>query len=128
MTTNAASPARHRRRPPLRRTTGTSRPGINQRYTDVIRAWESRIVEYVGRRDDQTLLLARELDRLQRRGYDAEHLLDRAAARKRLPDDHATAALAYRVREQVSPRPRRAATPSQPHRSLPPRQSPGIGF
>lgn len=63
---------------------------INQRYTDVVREWEPRIVEYVGRSDDQTLLLARELDRLQRDGYDAEQLLDRAASRKPLPDDHAT--------------------------------------
>ena len=101
---------------------------INQRYTDVVREWETKIVEYVGRRDDQTLQLAQRLDRLQREGRDAGQLLDRAAARKPLPDDHGTAALAYRIREQVRPRARRAATPPQPDRSLPSSQSPGIGF
>lgn len=101
---------------------------INQRYTDVVRAWETKIVHYVGHRDDQTLKLAQRLDRLQRDGHDAEQLLHRAAARKRLPDDHATAALAYRIREQVRPKPRRAATAPQRHRSLPPSQSPGIVF
>ncbi|GAB3261426.1 MobF family relaxase [Nocardioides dilutus] len=76
---------------------------INQRYTDIVRSWESKIVEYVGRSDDQTLQLARELDRLQRTGHDAERLLARAAARKALPDDHPTAALAYRIRNQLKP-------------------------
>jgi len=101
---------------------------INQRYADVVRTWETKIVEYVGHRDDQTLHLAQALDRLQRDGHDAEQLLDRAAARKPLPDDHAAAALAYRIRAQVRPRPRRATALADPYRSQSPSQSPGIGF
>jgi len=101
---------------------------INQRFTEVVRTWEEKVVEYVGRRDEQTLLLAKQLDQLQRNGYDAEQMLDRAAARKPLPDDHATAALAYRIRERLKPTSRRRATPPEPHRSSPSSQAPGIGF
>ncbi len=99
---------------------------INERYTDVVRGWEAKIVAHVGRSDDQTLQLARDLDRLQRQGHDAEHLLDRAVARKPLPDDHPTAALAYRIRNLL--RPKRAA-PAEPHpyRSAP-SQGPGLGL
>jgi len=99
---------------------------INQRYTDVIRGWESKIVEYVGRSDDHTLQLARELDRLQRHGHDAERLLDLAAARKALPDDHPTAALAYRIRKQLTPR-RAAPAELPPYRSAP-THGPGLGL
>jgi len=99
---------------------------INQRYTDVVRGWESKIVEYVGRSDDQTLQLARDLDRLQRNGRDAEQLLDRAATRKPLPDDHATAALAYRIRQQLKLR-RAAPAELHPYRSAP-TQGPGLGL
>ena len=99
---------------------------INQRYTDIVRAWESKIVERVGRSDDQTLQLARELDRLQRTGHDAERLLKRAASRKPLPDDHPTAALAYRIRTQLTPR---RAAPAEPHPSRSaPSQGPGLGW
>lgn len=95
---------------------------INERYTDAVRTWEARVVEYVGRTDDATLDLARLLDRLQREGRDAGRLLARAAARRPLPDDHPTAALAYRVREQLRPR---RATPAEPppYRSAPSRGS-----
>ncbi len=98
---------------------------INQRYNDVVRGWEAKIVEYVGRSDDQTLQLARELDRLQRHGHDAERLLDRVA-RRPLPDDHPTAALAYRIRSQLRPR-RAAPTEPHPYRSAP-TQGPGLGL
>jgi hypothetical protein len=37
-------------------------------------------------------------------------MLDLAAARKPLPTDHPTSALAYRVREQVTPKKRRPQT------------------
>jgi hypothetical protein len=99
---------------------------INQRYTDIVRGWEAKIAEHVGRSDDQTLQLARDLDRLQRKGHDAERLLDRAVARKPLPDDHPTAALAYRIRAQLT---RRHAAPAEPHpyRSAP-TQGPGLGL
>ena len=72
---------------------------IDARYGDALRAWESRIIEYVDRRDEYTIEFAKHLDQLQRRGVDAERMLDLAAARKPLPTDHPTAALAYRVRE-----------------------------
>jgi hypothetical protein len=99
---------------------------INQRYTDIVRAWEAKIVGYVGRSDDQTLQLAHELDRLQRTGHDAERLLARAAARKPLPDDHPTAALAYRIRNQLKPR---RAAPAEPHPSRSaPSQGPRLGL
>ena len=99
---------------------------INQRYTGIVRDWESKIVEHVGRSDDQTLQLARELDRLQRTGHDAERLLARAANRKPLPDDHPTAALAYRIHNQLKPR---HAAPAEPHPSRSaPTQGPGLGW
>lgn len=99
---------------------------INQRYTDIVRVWESKIVEHVGRSDDQTLQLARELDRLQRTGNDAARLLAWAATRKPLPDDHPTAALAYRIRNQLKPR---RAAPAEPHPSRSaPSHGPGLGL
>ena len=102
---------------------------INERYTDVIRSWEDQIIEYVGRSDEHTTDLAQALDKLQRGGQDAEQLLDRAAARGPLPDDHATAALAYRIREQVQPaRRRRPVPPVEPHQPAAPGQTPGVGF
>lgn len=99
---------------------------ISQRYTEIVRLWEAKIVECVGHSDEQTLNLARELDRLQRAGHDAERLLARAASRKPLPDDHPTAALAYRIRNQLKPR---RAAPAEPHPSRSaPRQGPALGL
>lgn len=80
---------------------------VNARYGEAINVWAKRIVEYVGRRDDQTHDLAKELDKLARRGADAERLLELAAARKPLPVDHPTAALAYRVKDLSAPRKQR---------------------
>jgi hypothetical protein len=46
--------------------------------------WADRIVEYVGRGDEQTGELAKYLDQLARKGIGARRLLDLAAARKPL--------------------------------------------
>jgi conjugative relaxase-like TrwC/TraI family protein len=100
---------------------------INHRYDEVLSDWEAKIVEYVGRSDDQTLPLARELARLQRSGHNAERLLAQAAARKPLPDDHATSALAYRIKQHLKPR-RATPAPLEPPRSAPPSQAPGLGL
>lgn len=85
---------------------------VNARYGDVLQVWETRIIDYVGRRDEHTVELAKKLDELQRKGADAEQVLDLAAARKPLPTDHPTAALAYRVRELVAPKRSRRKVPS----------------
>lgn len=84
---------------------------IADRYGAAVQAWADRVVEYVGTRDDQTLELAKHLDQLARRGVDAERILGRAAARKPLPIDHATAALASRVRSLSAAR-QRVAPPT----------------
>jgi conjugative relaxase-like TrwC/TraI family protein len=85
---------------------------INARYGEAVKTWADRIVEYVGKRDEQTGELARYLDQLARKGTDAERLLDLAAARKPLPVDHPTAALAYRVKDLATPRKHRRVAPS----------------
>ncbi|MDQ6934371.1 MAG: relaxase domain-containing protein [Actinomycetota bacterium] len=82
---------------------------IDARRGDALKVWETRIAEYVGHRDDQTIDLAMHLDQLQRRGVDAERVLHRAATRGPLPVDHATSALAYRVRKLAAPRNSRPA-------------------
>ncbi|WP_147095093.1 AAA family ATPase, partial [Nocardioides psychrotolerans] len=84
---------------------------INARYGEAIKVWEERIVEYVGRRDEQTFELAKQLDTLKRRGVDAEQVLDLAAARKPLPVDCPTAALAYRVKDLTTPKRKHPAFP-----------------
>ncbi len=53
---------------------------------------------------------AEQLDDLARRGQAADRLLDLAAAGKPLPVEHPTAALAYRVKELVTPRKRKPQT------------------
>lgn len=85
---------------------------VNDRYGEALKVWETRILDYVGHRDEHTINLARQLDQLQRRGVDAEQVLDFAAARKPLPIDHATSALAYRVRELVTRKRNRRSTAS----------------
>ena len=85
---------------------------IDARHGDVLRVWETRIIDYVGMRDQHTKELAKQLDQLQRKGIDAEQVLDLAAARKPLPTDHPTAALAYRVQELVAPKGSRRKVPS----------------
>lgn len=77
---------------------------MNVRYGQALKVWEARIVDYVGHRDEHIVELAKKLDQLQRRGVDALQVLNLAVARKPLPTDHATAALAYRVRELATPK------------------------
>ena len=87
---------------------------VNARYGEALKVWEARIVAYVGHRDEQTIELAKHLDQLQRKGIDAEQVLDLAAARKPLPTDRPTAALAYRIRDLATPRKIRQAPSVDP--------------
>ncbi len=101
---------------------------INGRYDDAVHVWEGRVVAYVGRADEHTLDLARELDRLKRRGLDPEPLLMRASIRP-LPFEHPTAALAYRIRKQLAPQRSRHEVPGvEHHRPAPSHQAPGLGL
>jgi len=77
---------------------------VNARYGEALKVWEARILDYVGHRDEHIVEMAKKLDQLHRRGVDAQQVLNLAAARKPLPTDHATAALAYRVRELATPK------------------------
>lgn len=102
---------------------------INARYGEAVKTWADRIVEYVGQRDQRTTELAKDLDQLARRGIDAERVLDLAAVRKPLPVDHPTAALAYRVRDLVTPRIRRPAASIDPFPRSPQHDSgPSLGL
>ena len=103
---------------------------VNARYGDALKVWETRIIDYAGHRDEHTVELAKKLDELQRKGVDAEQVLDLAAARKPLPTDHPTAALAYRVRESASPkRTRRTVKSTDPfERSQQQPNGPSLGM
>ncbi|MFD1248969.1 MobF family relaxase [Nocardioides ginsengisoli] len=101
---------------------------INARYGEALHAWQERIVAYVGHRDEQTGQLARYLDGLQRKGVDAERVLDLAVARKPLPVDHPTAALAFRVKDLVARRPRRTAPVDDLRRTTPSSSGPALGL
>jgi conjugative relaxase-like TrwC/TraI family protein len=101
---------------------------VNSRHDDAIHVWEQRVIAYVGRADEHTLDLARELDRLNRGGRDPEPLLTRATVR-RLPSEHPTAALSYRIRKLVAPQRRAPAPPGFEQRRPAPRTPvPGIGM
>jgi conjugative relaxase-like TrwC/TraI family protein len=100
---------------------------VNSRHDDAVRVWEQRIVAYVGRSDEHTLDLARDLDRLQRQRRDPERLLRNAMVRK-LPAEHPTSALAYRIRKQWAPKRRREEPGVEYHRQVPSQQAPGIGM
>ncbi|MGH3371770.1 MAG: ATP-dependent DNA helicase, partial [Nocardioidaceae bacterium] len=101
---------------------------VNSRYDDAVHVWERRVVAYVGRADEHTLTLARELDRLKRQGREPERLLMRASIRP-LPSEHPTAALAYRIRKQLAPkRPRHEVPGVEHHRQTPSQQAPSIGM
>lgn len=100
---------------------------INARYGEVLLAWQERIIAYVGHRDEQTGELAKYLDGLQRQGVAAERLLELAVARKPLPVDHPTAALAYRVKDLVARRAMNAA-PVDDFRHSTPSQGPSLGL
>jgi hypothetical protein len=94
-------------------------------YPPTIRRWEDRVAEAVGRpdlRDEHTLDLARELDRLQHTGVNAAQVLQRAAnLRRPLPEGRRIEALAYRIQRIAA---NHAATqpttyrPSAPSRGL----------
>lgn len=71
---------------------------MDARYGEVIGVWERKILDDTDRRDDQTVVVAKQLDTLARAGHNAERLLDLTAARKPLPVDHPTSALAYQIR------------------------------
>jgi len=109
---------------------------INDNYGEAVKVWEHKVIEHVGHRDDGTLELAQMLDRLHRHGHDAERLLTRAAAGRPLPDEYGSAALAYRIREHLTPKrgtpgtPRRVARTriEPPTPMTPPSQGPGIGL
>ncbi|HET7388113.1 MAG TPA: MobF family relaxase [Nocardioidaceae bacterium] len=92
---------------------------INARYGDALHAWQERVVAYVGNRDEQTGQLAKYLDGIQRKGVDAERMLELAVARKPLPVDHPTAALAYRVKDLVARRTRSAGLVDDFRRTTP---------
>ncbi len=92
---------------------------INARHGEALRTWQDRIVAYVGHRDEQTGQLAKYLDGLQRKGVDAERFLELAVARKPLPVDHPTAALAYRVKDLAARRDRKAGLVDDFRRATP---------
>lgn len=92
---------------------------INARYGEALHAWQERIVGYVGHRDEQTGQLAKYLDGLQRKGVNAERVLGLAVARKPLPVDHPTAALAYRVKDLAARRNRSAGLVDDFRRTTP---------
>jgi len=101
---------------------------INERYGEAVKVWERRVIEYVGHADDGTFDVARLLDQLKRQGHDPERLLTRAAIRRPLPDEHASAALAYRIRSLIKPKQRKRGTQdlAQPGHIQPPPSS-GLG-
>ena len=98
---------------------------VNARYGDALKVWENWIVDHVGRRDDQTIELAKRLDQLQRGGVGAEQVLNLAAARKPLPIDWPTAALAYRVKDLTTPKRSRRDFPVDQHVRRAPQQQGG---
>jgi len=99
---------------------------VNSRHDDAVRVWEQRIVAHVGRSDERTLDLARDLDKLHRQGRDPERLLRNAMVGP-LPDEHPTSALAYRIRKQLARSRRRPAPVGiEQRRPAPTRSGPGI--
>ena len=79
---------------------------IDALYPASVRRWEASVAVAIGepdRRDQHTLDLARELDRLDHTGLNAGLLLRRAiSTRKPLPDQHTVEALTYRVRRMAT--------------------------
>ena len=111
-------------------------PAATETDGEAVKVGENRVIEYVVHRDDGTLELAQMLDRLGRHGRDAERLLTRAAAGGPLPNEYASAALAYRIREHLTPKRGTPDTPppgvrthiEPPRPMTPPSQGPGIGL
>ncbi|HET7385864.1 MAG TPA: MobF family relaxase [Nocardioidaceae bacterium] len=100
---------------------------VDARYPESVRRWEAKIAQTIGdpnHRDDHTLDLARELDRIQASGLNATQILRRAATLRRpLPDDRRVEALAYRIGRIAA---NDAALRPQTHQ--PSRRSPSIGL
>ena len=75
-------------------------------YPDSIRRWEAQIAHAIGdpdHRDDHTLDLARELDRIRASGLNAAQILHRAATSRRpLPEERKVEALAYRIERMAA--------------------------
>ncbi|MGN6251390.1 MAG: MobF family relaxase [Marmoricola sp.] len=96
-------------------------------YPESVRRWEAQIAQAIGdpdHRDDHTLDLAHQLDRIQASGLNATQILRRAATLRRpLPEERKVEALAYRV-ERITAND--AALQPQTHQ--PSRRSPGIGL
>jgi hypothetical protein len=96
---------------------------INDLHAPAVRRWEERIASAIGRpdhRDEHILDLARELDRLERRGHNAGLMLRRAAhPRRPLPANHRVEALGYRIQRLAEhdpvgqPPPYRPSAPSR---------------
>jgi hypothetical protein len=74
---------------------------INDAYPPAVRAWQERINAHLGHAGENTLELARRLDRAQKSGLNADPILRRALA-KPLPEDKASEALTYRVRRLIT--------------------------
>ena len=79
---------------------------VDALYPASVRRWEATIATAIGdpdHRDEHTLDLARELDRIQASGVNAKLILQRAASPRRpLPADHKIDALAYRIQRLVT--------------------------
>ncbi len=79
---------------------------VDALYPASVRRWEATIATEIGdpdHRDEHTLDLARELDRIQASGVNAKLILQRAASPRRpLPADHKIDALAYRIQRLVT--------------------------
>src|SRR5690606_32412621 len=69
------------------------RRGIEEALPPSVRRWNARVAAVAPGDDGRAVELARELDRLDREGFNAGMLLRRAAA-KPLPEEHAVDALA----------------------------------
>jgi len=97
---------------------------VNDLYPPSVRRWEAKIAKAVGHADAVTLDLARELDVFEKAGGNAGMALARALRRGPLPDDHATEALAYRVRRLVTQS--RVTDPFPRQQQSPPSQGLGL--
>lgn len=76
---------------------------LNAGRSPALTEWGPRIDSITPRRDAFTLLLAERLATISRAGVDAAGMLTRAADEGPLPDDHAAAALWWRINRHLSP-------------------------
>ena len=87
---------------------------INANYGAVIKNWEQRVADVVGKYDDQTVEVAKLLDRAARQGHDVRAMLARATRGRPLPAANTTAALGYRLRRQLDGQPARRQASAVP--------------